>query len=391
MVLLTSSAVSVAVSSGVICLFTFLLFLSGYVLQQQSVRALQLALHPPPQPTPTLPTYFQDLRNGENGGEASGEEDTEAQGSEKDEGTTFVSDATEVSADQAVLAQTEPDKDGMTESKKEDIETPPASIPTASVEAPISNAAAEALIVSVALPSDICSAILLYQTISQSTGSNLKARNLVFYPSFWQENGEGDTYSGALHLLDQAKIDLDVEFQAIVVPLEYHSTATATARYMKENILSSREVHDFARALYLQTPGLVLDAAALVDIFSASIEGSWDIASPTTSPQSSMLLFSKSLTYTPSSHHLVAEAMTLAADESMNKDKPEAFVKEAAYVVFNDEALKETNEDVWYSGLVKRYLRETEDVCRGARLKEEDVKGGLKRRDIHKRDTRKAA
>ncbi len=40
-------------------MFTFLLFLSGYVVQQRTVRSLQAALHPPPMPTPTLPVYFQ--------------------------------------------------------------------------------------------------------------------------------------------------------------------------------------------------------------------------------------------------------------------------------------------------------------------------------------------
>ncbi|OJJ99687.1 hypothetical protein ASPACDRAFT_1888360 [Aspergillus aculeatus ATCC 16872] len=47
MVLLTSSTVSVIISSGIICTFTFLLFLSGYVLQQQSVRNIQHAIRAP--------------------------------------------------------------------------------------------------------------------------------------------------------------------------------------------------------------------------------------------------------------------------------------------------------------------------------------------------------
>jgi hypothetical protein len=46
MVLLTSSSVSAIVSMGVICIFTALLFLSGYVLQQQSVKNIQHALKP---------------------------------------------------------------------------------------------------------------------------------------------------------------------------------------------------------------------------------------------------------------------------------------------------------------------------------------------------------
>ncbi|KAJ5908506.1 hypothetical protein N7495_001188 [Penicillium taxi] len=47
MVLLTSSTVSAILSMGVIALFTILLFLAGYVLQQQSVKSIQIALRPP--------------------------------------------------------------------------------------------------------------------------------------------------------------------------------------------------------------------------------------------------------------------------------------------------------------------------------------------------------
>ncbi|KAI9850105.1 MAG: hypothetical protein M1838_006079 [Thelocarpon superellum] len=41
------------ISSCIVFIFTFLLFLSGYVLQQQTVRNLQAVIKPPPRPTPT--------------------------------------------------------------------------------------------------------------------------------------------------------------------------------------------------------------------------------------------------------------------------------------------------------------------------------------------------
>ena len=57
MVLLTSSTVSVILSSSVVCMFTFLLFLSGYVIQQQSVRSIRIALQTPaPEPLAALRT-----------------------------------------------------------------------------------------------------------------------------------------------------------------------------------------------------------------------------------------------------------------------------------------------------------------------------------------------
>ncbi|MCJ1247606.1 hypothetical protein MMC30_004821 [Trapelia coarctata] len=57
--LLTSGQISMTISSCVVFIFTSLLFLSGYVLQQQTVRSLQAALHPPlpPPSNKTLTTH----------------------------------------------------------------------------------------------------------------------------------------------------------------------------------------------------------------------------------------------------------------------------------------------------------------------------------------------
>ncbi|KAF4538782.1 Glycosyltransferase family 8 [Lasiodiplodia theobromae] len=56
MVLLTGGQVSMAISSAIVFIFTFLLFLSGYILQQQTVRGIQEAIKPRlPQPTKSVP------------------------------------------------------------------------------------------------------------------------------------------------------------------------------------------------------------------------------------------------------------------------------------------------------------------------------------------------
>ncbi|TVY21514.1 hypothetical protein LARI1_G000500 [Lachnellula arida] len=72
MVLLTSSQVSVAISSCIIFFFTTALFLSGYVLQQQTVRDIRAAIKPQIVPTAPelklfLPDKFRD-QEGDNGG-----------------------------------------------------------------------------------------------------------------------------------------------------------------------------------------------------------------------------------------------------------------------------------------------------------------------------------
>ncbi|TKA75340.1 hypothetical protein B0A55_05560 [Friedmanniomyces simplex] len=61
-VLLSQSQVSVVVSSSVVLIFTFLLFLSGYIIQQRTVTGLQAAIKPrlPKPPTPIIHQQPQD-------------------------------------------------------------------------------------------------------------------------------------------------------------------------------------------------------------------------------------------------------------------------------------------------------------------------------------------
>ncbi|AEO65166.1 uncharacterized protein THITE_2111895 [Thermothielavioides terrestris NRRL 8126] len=60
--LLTSAQVSVAVSSGIVILCTAALFLSGYALQQRTLRELRAAIKPSPEPSPKifLPDRFKE-------------------------------------------------------------------------------------------------------------------------------------------------------------------------------------------------------------------------------------------------------------------------------------------------------------------------------------------
>ncbi|KAH6705207.1 hypothetical protein DL95DRAFT_446878 [Leptodontidium sp. 2 PMI_412] len=63
MVLLTSAQVSVAISSAIVFFFTTALFLSGYVLQQQTVRDLRAAIKPQLQRTKTAPDLYLPALN----------------------------------------------------------------------------------------------------------------------------------------------------------------------------------------------------------------------------------------------------------------------------------------------------------------------------------------
>ncbi|KAK0258696.1 hypothetical protein LTS09_006476 [Friedmanniomyces endolithicus] len=67
-ILLSQSQVSVVASSTVVLIFTFLLFFSGYIIQQRTVTGLQAAIRPriPKPPTPILQLQ-QQAENEENG------------------------------------------------------------------------------------------------------------------------------------------------------------------------------------------------------------------------------------------------------------------------------------------------------------------------------------
>ncbi|KAK4230913.1 hypothetical protein QBC38DRAFT_467275 [Podospora fimiseda] len=59
--LLTSGQVSVALSSAIVFFFTLALFLSGYAIQQRTLREIRAAIKAPPKPSPKifLPDRFK--------------------------------------------------------------------------------------------------------------------------------------------------------------------------------------------------------------------------------------------------------------------------------------------------------------------------------------------
>lgn len=387
MVLLTSSAVSVAISSGIICLFTFLLFLSGYILQQQSVRALQLALHPPAQPIPTLPTYFQDLRKEQQLGDGTDneQEKIEEKTVKKDVEATVISDTPSGSTDQQILAQdpAEQKDDVNTVESTQDTQASPSLRGTESeqqaLDAPLSGK--DAFVLSTIQPTDLCSAMHFFRAMQQSSSSMIATRKIVFYPSFWKETEGTNAYAEALRLIDEAKRELNLEAQAVTIPLEHQETSTAIARYMQENVLSRREVHELERAIYLPTPGLVLDPAAMVEAFSGSIDDNWDSASAAVSSWPRAMLLSKSSTFIPKRHNLVAEATASFSDEKEGDINSEVLAKEAAYVFFDRNVLLNDESDAWYRRFVERYNKEIDDSCKGIDLQKENTRSELRRRD----------
>lgn len=215
MVLLTSSTVSAILSMGVICIFTILLFLSGYVLQQQSVKNIQHALRSPAE-----------------GGAAKRHGPV---------GSTFqkkrgVSDQDlEIAADQEV--------------------------PRSSGDGSSGNYAYLQLL-SHPDPSDICSAILFFKQLA-TNGTAVQDR-LFMYPQEWDRmpaNKIGKSTTTALSILRTASIKYGIWLLPIdTSAATSHGNSVNDAKLLR---LGQIQFMQYDSVLYVRTPGIILDTERL--------------------------------------------------------------------------------------------------------------------------------
>ncbi|KAI9930016.1 hypothetical protein AWENTII_003523 [Aspergillus wentii] len=209
MVLLTSSTVSVIISTGVISLFTLLLFLSGYVLQQQSVRSIQNALRPDPAPNPVL----NPARHGS-------------------------SRSSSQKAERGLLSDIVPD-------------------------GPVTSGNFAYLqLLSTPDPSNICSAILFFKHLA-TNGTAIQDR-LFMYPQEWDQMSAkklSKPVSTALSLLRAASL----KYNIWMLPIDM--TAATSAGYTPTDTkllrLGQIQFLQYDSVLYVQTPGLLLDTEKL--------------------------------------------------------------------------------------------------------------------------------
>ncbi|KAL2013646.1 hypothetical protein VTN00DRAFT_1171 [Thermoascus crustaceus] len=232
MVLLNSSTVSVVLSSGVVCMFTFLLFLSGYVLQQQSVRSIQHALRTPAS-TPAARSFIpkngvQDDTYGLQGdgrGDFSGLKDGGGSG-------------------QSVLA---------------DLESDGGKAYWAGGEGK-GGSYAYLQLLSTPDPSNICSAILFFKNLAAS-GTAVQDR-LFMYPQDWDVmTNPSERVSTALSLLRSASSKYNIWLLPIDMSLATKSGYGPTdSRLLR---LGQIQFLQYDSVLYLRTPGLLLDGKKL--------------------------------------------------------------------------------------------------------------------------------
>jgi hypothetical protein len=396
MVLLTSSSISVAISSAVVCLFTFLLFLSGYVVQQQTVRSLQAALHPPPMPTPTLPTYFQQGHESDLTEEANMREISEAN---EVEGRKEISEDTTLLGFQTIVrTDVEPTPLAHSEIRTEDHspspdETPPepasaeqltmstviadqkvviteqdpTAIAPSEPESSPTPAARIAYVQLLRSPSQICSALLFFKY--QKDHGNADIGRCLLYPLSWEEDTSSDAFASALALMRIVKDEYNIIYRAIKI--EDSSDEQSMERELIGHLAADDWEYD--HMMYLRSPGLALDIAALDSALQASstkalFSRSWAraIAEPSTAP--SVLLVSHQETYTPrgSNRRLTAEAITTHANHHENEMDVEAAARTAAYVHFEEGELEHRRtEKEWYGGVFERYERGRAEICKG--------------------------
>jgi hypothetical protein len=429
MVLLASSTISVAISSSIVCIFTFLLFMSGYVMQQQTVKSLQDALHAPPvpKPMPTLPPQFQKPAVESvvpvlevvaiNAGERDrGLGKMDEYLSTGDSAETVIGTAANLySAEEVapILDKT---------ASKPNLDVPPTSLEV--IEAATPNEAATSMttgfpdvavasstspselrepsalarplrltyVLTVTQPSQICSALLFFRQHSQvhkNDKINPATTYLLLYPSRWEADPSHEGYTSALSIMRVAQDSLDIIYHPVRTTEMWAGLESAS---IQSQLLGELQRYHwgFDRMLYLKTPGLATDITALdtaLSSTSVSLRKNWILLSKLSSASREandppIMLMSEKGIVVPRGElrgRLAVSAATGShADRHVSEMDVEAASKSAAYVYFSQEELEHRREEKeWYGGIFERYERELNEVCKGSGLDRE--RGELRR------------
>ena len=426
MVLLTSSTISVAISSSIVCMFTFLLFMSGYVMQQQTVRSLQDALHAPPvpKPTPTLPLQFQKFAPEEvvpvvevaavAAGDAGRELGTEDESPSAGDSTDTAADPHADEEAAVILGDTaanpHPVDPPTTLEVNEDAaphraatstkpELPDSAVATSASPTELSDPSTWALplrlayVLTVTQPSQICSALLFFRQHSQSynnDNTNAAPTYLLLYPSRWETDPSYEAYTAALSLMRVAQDSLDIIYHPVRTTEAWSGLESASTQ---SQLLGELQRYHWAfdRMLYLKTPGLAMDIAALdaaLSSTSRSLRRNWIPLSKTSSASREatdppIMLLSEKGILVPRGE--LRGRLTVSASSGNHVDRHasemdvETASKSSAYVYFNQDELEHRREEKeWYARFFERYDRGINEVCKGSVFDRE--KGELRRR-----------
>ena len=373
MVLLTSSAISVAISGAIVCAFTFLLFLSGYVLQQRTVRSLQEALRQPPEPKP-IPTLPPQFAEAENLSTADGEQRIQEVTVGNDGGLRIEEALVALSIDEQSVQQTQLATNvnlwGATRTLDMLQATQANLLPTASPRPQdvLQTTERLAYILTLSEPSDLCSAALFAQQQRSSSTLSRKPAIIFLYPSTWESS------LSPLHIATLTFLrDIQDAYSLIYHPVEINAVWSGVG--INSQLLSElqRNRWEYDRFIYLKSPGMVMDTLALDKALAKSnLRDAWAPVSASTGHDPEMLFWSRKkglLMARGETRKLTLSATTSHSNHHASELDMEVLAKSAAYVLFDEEELDHRrSEKEWYGGLFEKFERDRSGICRGRGL-----------------------
>ncbi|KAI1945426.1 hypothetical protein LOZ57_004112 [Ophidiomyces ophidiicola] len=234
MVLITSGTISVVISTSIIGISTFLLFLSGYVLQQQSVRNIQAALPkytalPTPAVVPQTPLAEPGVESGDS---LSPENRVRRPASDLDVQNPFTTLPNYKRAFQQ------------------------AALDGSAADASL-NKQAYLQVLSKPSAADICSTLLFAKTMASN--STLATDRIIIYPESWDRNSPTANIAAALRILLTSSKDYNAITYAIDMN-DLRDRHPSTTRLLKR---ASARLRSYERLLYLQAPGVAADVNRL--------------------------------------------------------------------------------------------------------------------------------
>ena len=339
MVLLTSSTVSVMISSGVVCIFTFLLFLSGYVLQQQSVRSIREAIRRPPEPkpVPTLPPRFWQEENDT----MSVALEEPADGLESVVGGQRLIDPIQV----AVVEQ----------GQNQAVDGRPTDEQTLQ---------RLAYILALEEPSHLCSAFLFAKQQRAASRLSVEPSIVLLYPTTWESNSS-PLYTSALASMRQMQELYNLLYRPV------HIRAQVSVRSQLLGELQWKR-WDYDQALYLRLPGMIIDNKALdAALASPDTRGAWTPLNKSSGDDPDVLLLTSRGLQSP--RGAMRKLVVSDASNGFKKDdqaNSQASRRDAAYVLFGDQKSDGADDIGWYRDVRQRFDQGTKSVCEASGLME---------------------
>lgn len=375
MVLLTASTISAGISGAVICLFTFLLFLSGYALQQKSVRSLQEALAAPIEVRvrvqPTLPPQFRhtseenELTSGQDANITSDElvnPGNEVQIFLDGQPTDPVKKPSPKDLWRAYILEASNDPESSDLAQAEPLE--PAR--------PLLGRYAYVLIL--VEPADLCSALVFAKSARDNSHIPEIQLNLVFiYPSDW-ETTANPIYSDALRLLLQAEHKHSVLLHPAPISKVW-AGIDAESQLLSE---LARNPWPYDRVMYLRSPGILLDQVrldnTLINSYAqpSSLKTGWTkLRAPTkrgAAIHPDMLLFAqgKGLMIPVGDQEM---ALTARANSDQALAELTSSMLDPGYLLFDKQDVESSSGDLaTYSSLLTYFNGQRSSACEGTNL-----------------------